>query len=70
MTSNFVANHPMDQKKVINLRQARKSKQRAEKRVEGNNNAVKFGRTKIETDKIKALESLDDKRLDGHKLDK
>lgn len=51
---------------IINLRAARKAKDRADARAKGDENAVRFGRTKAE----KALEAarVDKARrdLDGH----
>ncbi|WP_460273766.1 DUF4169 family protein [Celeribacter sp. ULVN23_4] len=56
-------------RKVTNLNQFRKQKARADKRVQGDENAVKFGRTKAQ----KALEDAErDKaraELDAHKKD-
>lgn len=53
--------------KPVNLNQARKAKARAEKRVQGDANAAKFGRTKAQ----KAVEDADRERtaqtLDQHK---
>ncbi|WP_434287309.1 DUF4169 family protein [Celeribacter sp. SCSIO 80788] len=55
---------------VTNLNQFRKQKARAEKRVQGDENAVKFGRTKAQ----KALEEAERAKvkaeLDAHKRDK
>ncbi|TCP42836.1 DUF4169 family protein [Rhodovulum marinum] len=54
-------------KGVVNLRAARKAKARADKRAEGDANAVKFGRTKTQ----KAREAAEAARarsvLDAHK---
>lgn len=51
---------------VVNLRAARKAKNRAEKRAEADRNAVKFGRTKAER-ALDAAEAAKAKRdLDGH----
>lgn len=54
---------------VINLRQARKDRDRAEKRAKGDANAAKFGRSKAQ----KAVEKTDAdraaKHLDGVKRD-
>lgn len=52
---------------VINLRQVRKERARAEKRTKGDENAAKFGQSKAE----KALSQAEAARLarglDGHK---
>ena len=54
---------------VTNLNQFRKQKARADKRAQGDANAVKFGRTKAQ----KQAEDLDANRakshLDQHKVD-
>ncbi|OUD10946.1 DUF4169 domain-containing protein [Marivivens niveibacter] len=54
---------------VTNLNQFRKQKARADKRAQGDANAVKFGRTKAQ----KQAEDLDTNRakshLDQHKVD-
>lgn len=47
---------------VVNLRQARKARARAEKRAKGDANAAKFGRTKAE----KAREADDAARARSH----
>ena len=52
----------MSEKKVINLRAARKAKTRADKRRQGNDNAA-------DTEKQTAQKTIDIARLDGHKLD-
>lgn len=59
----------MSEKKVINLRAARKVKTRADKRRHGNENAAKFGQTRSDTEKQTAQKTIDIARLDGHKLD-
>ena len=54
---------------IINLRQAKKTRERAKKHSEGDENAARFGRTKA----LKALEEAraDKERasLDGHRRD-
>lgn len=54
---------------IVNLNRFRKSKSRAEKRREGDENAAKFGRSKV----VKILENtrLDKEKrdLDGHELE-
>ena len=59
----------VDMAKILNLNHFRKAKNRAEKRRAGDENAVKFGRTKAE----KKLEDAKVANLrrdhDGHKID-
>ena len=54
---------------IINLRNARKQKARAEKETQSAQNRVLFGRTKAEKLKQAAEKKLADKRIDGHKKD-
>ncbi len=54
---------------IINLRQARKNKARAEKEARANENRVSFGRTKAEKMLTKAKQDLAKGRLEGHKRD-
>lgn len=53
--------------KVTNLNRFRKQKARADKRVEADRNAVKFGRTKAEKDLARAREDKAARDLDGHR---
>ena len=59
----------VDMAKILNLNHFRKAKNRAEKRRAGDENAVKFGRTKAE----KKLEEARVQKLrrnhNGHKID-
>ena len=55
---------------IINMRQARKAKARAEAEKTASDNRVKFGRTKAEKSLAKAEKALQDKRIDGQRLDK
>jgi hypothetical protein len=55
---------------VVNLRQFRKSKARAEKDAQAEENRVKFGRTKAEKQLEKAEKDLARRHLDSHKRDK
>jgi hypothetical protein len=55
---------------VINLRQARKHKQRGEKEKQAEVNRQKFGRSKAEKQQTTAEAALSTRKLDGHKLDK
>lgn len=52
---------------IINLRNVRKQKARAEKDVQAAQNRVLFGRTKAEKLKQAAEKSLADSKIDGHK---
>ncbi len=54
---------------IINLRQARKNKARAEKEARAEQNRVSFGRTKAEKKLTKAELDLAQSRLDSHKRD-
>ncbi len=52
---------------IINLRAARKAKDRAAARAKGDENAAKFGRTKAEKDLEKARTDKARRDLDGLK---
>jgi Domain of unknown function (DUF4169) len=54
---------------IINLRQARKQKARAEKEVRANENRIAFGRTKAEKNLSQAEQDLAKSRLNSHKRD-
>ncbi|WP_201859923.1 DUF4169 family protein [Microvirga soli] len=54
---------------IINLRQARKNKARADKEARAEQNRVSFGRTKAEKTLTKAEQDLAKSRLEGHKRD-
>jgi hypothetical protein len=54
---------------IINLRQARKQKARAEKEARANENRVAFGRTKAKKNLSQAEQDLAKSRLDSHKRD-
>lgn len=54
---------------VVNLRQARKAKARAEKEVVAEANRHKFGRTKSEKLKDAAEKARAEKHIDAHKLE-
>ena len=54
---------------LINLRQARKARARADKEAQAVANRAKFGRTKVERQTKSAAEDLDRRRLDAHKFD-
>ncbi|HZH08844.1 MAG TPA: DUF4169 family protein [Microvirga sp.] len=54
---------------IINLRQARKQKARAEKEARADRNRIAFGRTKAEKELTKAERDMAQRRLDSHKRD-
>ena len=54
---------------IINLRQARKQKARADKEARAEQNRITFGRTKAEKELTKAEQDLARSRLDSHKRD-
>ncbi len=51
---------------IVNLRTARKAKERETSRATGDQNAAKFGRTKAEKDLEKARAEKARRDLDGH----
>ena len=53
----------------INLNKVRKARAKADKRRQADENSVKFGRTKAETDRQRAEEARTTIRLDGHRRD-
>jgi len=53
---------------VVNLRQVRKAKARAEADAQATENRRKFGRPKLERDADSAQERLAWRRLEGHHL--
>ena len=54
---------------IINLRQARKNKARAEKEARATQNRVSFGRTKAEKTLTEAERDLEKSRLEAHRRD-
>lgn len=52
---------------LVNLRAAKKTRERVKKRAEGDENAAKFGRTKAEKAAEKAQADKARAALDGHK---
>ena len=52
---------------IVNLRQVRKARARAEKAAEAAANRAKFGRTKAEKTAEAARRELTEKQLDSHK---
>uniref|UniRef100_A0A9E7ZYG9 DUF4169 family protein n=1 Tax=Bosea sp. NBC_00436 TaxID=2969620 RepID=A0A9E7ZYG9_9HYPH len=55
---------------IINLRQARKQKTRAEAEKTAEQNRVAFGRTKAERKLTEAERDKAARHIDGHKLDR
>jgi len=55
---------------IINLRQARKAKARAEHRAKGDANRAVFGRTNLEKLATEKAKNQTKTRLDGHLLTK
>ena len=55
---------------IVNLRQMRKNKARAEKEVTADANRLKFGRTKAERKQTEAEAKLEAKKMDQQKLEK
>lgn len=53
---------------IVNLRQARKAKNKQAKEAAAQANRVAFGRTKSERTLASARKSIETKRLDGHNL--
>ena len=54
---------------IVNLRKARKAKQRAEKESAADANRLLFGRTAAERKKTDADREREQSRIDGHRLD-
>ncbi|WP_332714513.1 DUF4169 family protein [Pelagibacterium mangrovi] len=54
---------------IVNLRQARKAKARAQKERASEANRAKFGRTRAERDLESKISDKLDRDLDGHKRD-
>ena len=54
---------------IINLRRARKAKQRQVAADEASENRLKFGRTRHERETERAKQSLDERRLDALRRD-
>ena len=55
--------------KVVNLNKARKARDRVKKRVQADENAVKFGLTKAEKQVNKTRAEKRARDLDGHKTE-
>ncbi|MFY8106488.1 MAG: DUF4169 family protein [Elstera sp.] len=54
---------------IVNLRRVKKTKAREAASKTAEANRLAFGRTKAEKQKSQALQTLESKRLDGHKID-
>jgi predicted secreted protein len=54
---------------IINLRQARKNKARADKEARAAENRIAFGRTKAEKSLTQAERDMAARRIDAHKRD-
>lgn len=54
---------------IINLRRARKARDRATAEAQAAQNRIEFGRTKAERKLTAAEKTLQATRLDGHRLD-
>ena len=52
---------------LVNLRQAKKARERTEKRAAGDENAARFGRTKSAKDQERSLAEKARAHLDAHK---
>ncbi|SFM17061.1 DUF4169 family protein [Shimia aestuarii] len=53
----------------VNLNRFRKQKARADKKARADQNAIKFGRTKVEKQRDKAEAEKASRHIDGHKRD-
>lgn len=54
---------------VVNLRRARKARQKRDAAGRAEANRIAFGRTKVERGQTAAEKALGDRLLDGHRLD-
>ena len=53
---------------IVNLRRARKAKDKRSREAQAEANRIRFGRTKTEKDLAKARTGLAERALDGHKM--
>jgi hypothetical protein len=60
----------MTMAEIINLRRARKSKERGEREKSADQNRHLFGRTRYEKEGEAARRALADKNIDAHKRDR
>lgn len=54
---------------IVNLRLARKARARSEKEADAAKNRAKFGMPKAQRKLARARDELDEKQLEGHRLD-
>ncbi|CAN7292978.1 DUF4169 family protein [Bosea sp. LjRoot237] len=54
--------------KIVNLRRARKARDRATAEAQAAQNRIEFGRTKAERKLTEAEKTLAERRLEGHRL--
>ncbi len=54
---------------IVNLRRARKAKARQEKEAQAAENRVRHGRSKIESDARRRENMVNEREIDGKKLD-
>lgn len=55
---------------VVNLRRARKDRAREDASLKAEANRIAFGRTKAEKTLTEAERALQQRRIDGHRIDK
>lgn len=53
---------------IVNLRRARKARDRASAEAQAEQNRIAFGRTKAERKLTEAKKTLAERRLEGHRL--
>jgi hypothetical protein len=53
---------------IVNLRRARKARDRASSEAQAEQNRIAFGRTKAERKLTEAEKTLAERRLEGHRL--
>lgn len=53
---------------IVNLRRARKARERADAEALAEQNRIAFGRTKAERKQAEAEKALAERRLEGHRL--
>ncbi|HEV2511062.1 DUF4169 family protein [Bosea sp. (in: a-proteobacteria)] len=54
---------------IVNLRRARKARDRASAEAQAEQNRIAFGRTKAERKLTEAEKALAERRLEGHRLE-
>jgi hypothetical protein len=55
---------------IVNLRQARKARKKAEAEAQAAENRIRFGRTKAERKAARSEADLAGRRLEGHRRDR